>query len=619
MAAAVSAPGIGSGLDVQGIVKALVEADSQPLNNLQKQQEQTDARISAHGTLNSALTEYQNTMRDLYSGATVPLTVQSSDDKVATAEVSRAATPGQYEVVVEQEAIQQQLRSKEAFRSPDAKVGSGMLRIDVGGKKFNVRIKRGDNTLAGIADAINTSPDNPGVSASVVTGQDGARLVLTVNDRFTRSQSLADRLPAFIKTDGRLATTLQSLEQGYENLANRLFPKKTGGLGDNFPKKLADRLQQPSRLSESLQDGGRLMAQRQNRLDRLAQKDRGSRRQERLGQRLEQATTRRDTVAQQWENLRQQAVAPLLKNNDAVAPQLTVRAIGPRLSNALSRMDVVRQPQKAIVTIDGVRVESDGNTITNGVSGLTINVKAPGKTTITVTGNSKVIEDSAKKFVDAYNKLQQEINKTKGELGGGYDTTLTSIENSLRTVLNTPPPADNPSPVQNLTSRLPENLQDRLPPVLQTGFSPRPRQNEGGQYKLPAEVGIILEKDGSMSLDNQKLDAALGKDFQSVSQILTSATGQSAPYRMNEAVMNLTATEGALGSRTKSLQDEKTRIQDQILTEQERVKQAEEQYYQQFAQLDQTVAAMQQSGNAIAALGGQTATNGNAATSLLPS
>jgi len=31
MAAPVAAPGIGSGLDVQGIVKALVEADSQPL------------------------------------------------------------------------------------------------------------------------------------------------------------------------------------------------------------------------------------------------------------------------------------------------------------------------------------------------------------------------------------------------------------------------------------------------------------------------------------------------------------------------------------------------------------------------------------------------------------
>jgi len=110
-----------------------------------------------------------------------------------------------------------------------------------------------------------------------------------------------------------LATTLQSLEQGYENLANRLFPKKTGGLGDNFPGRLADRLQQSSRLSERLQDGGRLMAQRQNRLDRLAQNDRGSRRQERLSQRLEQATTRRANVAQQWENLRQQAVAPLLK------------------------------------------------------------------------------------------------------------------------------------------------------------------------------------------------------------------------------------------------------------------------------------------------------------------
>ena len=619
MAAPVAAPGIGSGLDVQGIVKALVEADSQPLKNLQNQQEQTDATISAYGALNSALTAYQNTMRDLYSGTTtVPLTVQSADEKVATAEVGRNATPGQHEVVVEQAAVQQQLRTKEAFRSPDAKVGSGMLRIAVGGKKFNVRIKRADNTLAGIADAINTSPKNPGVSASVITGQDGARLVLTVNDRFTRSQSLADRLPAFIKPDGRLATALQSLEQSYDNIANRLFPKKSGGLGDNVTKKLADRLQQPSRLSERLKEGGPLMAQRQNRLDRLQQKDRRSRQQERLNQRLERATTRRDNVAQQWDTWRQKAIAPLLKNNDAAAPQITVRAIGPQLSNNLSKMDVIREPKKAIATIDGVRVESDSNTITDGVSGLTINVKEPGKTTITVTGNSKVIQDSAKKFVDAYNKLQQEINKTKKDLGGSYDTTLTSIENSLNNVLNTPPASSNPPPLQNLTSRLPEGVQDRLPDILQTGLS-RPRQNQGGQYNLPAEIGITLQRDGSMSLDNQKLDAAMGKDFQSVSQLLTSATDQSAPYRMNQAVMNLTSTEGALGSRTTSLQDEKKRTQDQIAAEQDRVNQAQEQYYQQFANLDATVGSMQQSSNAISALGAQTTTAGNPVTSLLPS
>jgi flagellar capping protein FliD len=87
---------------------------------------------------------------------------------------------------------------------------------------------------------------------------------------------------------------------------------------------------------------------------------------------------------------------------------------------------------------------------------------------------------------------------------------------------------------------------------------------------------------------------------------------------MNQTVMNLTATEGALGSRTKSLQDEKLRTQDQIAAEQDRVNQAQEQYYQQFANLDATVSGMQQSSNAIAALG-ETTTTGNPVTSLLPS
>jgi len=94
--------------------------------------------------------------------------------------------------------------------------------------------------------------------------------------------------------------------------------------------------------------------------------------------------------------------------------------------------------------------------------------------------------------------------------------------------LNTPPASSNPPPLQDLTSRLPEGVQDRLPDVLQTSLS-RPRQNQGGQYNLPAEIGITLQRDGSMSLDNQKLDAAMGKDFQSVSQLLTALPTKAPP------------------------------------------------------------------------------------------
>jgi flagellar hook-associated protein 2 len=49
----------------------------------------------------------------------------------------------------------------------------------VGGNSASISIDSTNNTLAGIAAAINSAPNNPGVSASVLTTSAGARLVLT--------------------------------------------------------------------------------------------------------------------------------------------------------------------------------------------------------------------------------------------------------------------------------------------------------------------------------------------------------------------------------------------------------------------------------------------------------
>jgi flagellar hook-associated protein 2 len=43
---------------------------------------------------------------------------------------------------------------------------------------MTINITDGNNTLSGIASAINSAPDNPGVTAAIVNGKDGAHLVL---------------------------------------------------------------------------------------------------------------------------------------------------------------------------------------------------------------------------------------------------------------------------------------------------------------------------------------------------------------------------------------------------------------------------------------------------------
>ena len=58
-------------------------------------------------------------------------------------------------------------------------VGTGTLSLSLGGTSFSVTIDSSNDTLAGIASAINSASGNPGITASVLQGTDGAHLVLS--------------------------------------------------------------------------------------------------------------------------------------------------------------------------------------------------------------------------------------------------------------------------------------------------------------------------------------------------------------------------------------------------------------------------------------------------------
>ena len=64
---AISASGIGSGLDVNGIVAQLMSLERRPLDNLNALGTKLDAQLSAYGQLKSALSTFQTAMKGLSS------------------------------------------------------------------------------------------------------------------------------------------------------------------------------------------------------------------------------------------------------------------------------------------------------------------------------------------------------------------------------------------------------------------------------------------------------------------------------------------------------------------------------------------------------------------------
>ncbi len=177
--ALITSTGIGSGLNINAIVSSLTSAyGAAQQNEITNQQTALNAQISAFGTFSSALSTLQATLSTLETPGTLAgFSATVADTKIASATADSSAVAGQYQLEVGNLATAATLTSGPL--STTAPIGSGSLTISVGGVSTTINIDSSNNTLAGIAAAINTAPDNPGVSASVLTTTAGSRLVLS--------------------------------------------------------------------------------------------------------------------------------------------------------------------------------------------------------------------------------------------------------------------------------------------------------------------------------------------------------------------------------------------------------------------------------------------------------
>lgn len=186
--------GVGSGLNISSIVSALVQAEGQPqLTALSNKQSADQTRLSALGTLKSALSDFQTSVQQLTDGSVFQsYQATSSNQSLATVTAGTGAVGGNYTMEVQQLAQAQKLIST-GFASSSTVVGTGTLNISVGGKSFSVDINSSNNTLQGISDAINGAANNTGVNATIVNVDNGSggtvsKLLLTSRDTGTANQ-----------------------------------------------------------------------------------------------------------------------------------------------------------------------------------------------------------------------------------------------------------------------------------------------------------------------------------------------------------------------------------------------------------------------------------------------
>lgn len=197
----ITATGLGSGLDIQGLVDSLVAAERAGSDfQLDRQSARLQAKFSALGSLKSALSTFQSSLTSLNSLSTFTRnTATSSDSGILAASADGDAVAGNYAVTVSQLAAAHSLAGPAIASDETVAVGTGSLTFRFGTTDYEpgtdtyngfventetssatVVIDSSNNTLQGIMTAINDA--DIGVNASVVFDGSGYRLLMSPTD-----------------------------------------------------------------------------------------------------------------------------------------------------------------------------------------------------------------------------------------------------------------------------------------------------------------------------------------------------------------------------------------------------------------------------------------------------
>ncbi|WP_313741200.1 flagellar filament capping protein FliD [Pseudomonas sp.] len=176
--------GIGSNIDTQAIVKALVDAQKAPKQaQINTQTLKATTTLSSIGKVQAALDAFRGAMENMSStNVFTGLSVKSSDEKVATIKAGNGASNGTFALKVESLAQASKISTPVYAGGASSvvnKTGTATtLSISQSGKTYDLSVPAGA-TLQQVRDSINSQFGTQGLSANVLTDANGSRLVLT--------------------------------------------------------------------------------------------------------------------------------------------------------------------------------------------------------------------------------------------------------------------------------------------------------------------------------------------------------------------------------------------------------------------------------------------------------
>jgi len=175
--------GLGSGMNIDTMVKTLVGADSAPKEaQLNRLETANTTKITALGTLRGSLTSFQTALKDLNDSKLFEnRSGKSSNTDLLTVTASKTAQAGTFAVKVEQLAAGSKVATA-VLDSEFKTAAAGQLTVKIGADDEGTTIDIAEGaTLNQVRDAINTAMKEKGVTANLLTdpSSGNTRLVLS--------------------------------------------------------------------------------------------------------------------------------------------------------------------------------------------------------------------------------------------------------------------------------------------------------------------------------------------------------------------------------------------------------------------------------------------------------
>lgn len=191
----------------------------------------------------------------------------------------------------------------------------------------------------------------------------------------------------------------------------------------------------------------------------------------------------------------------------------------------------------ATLTVGGVPLSSASNTIANSVAGLTLNLVGAAPNTqvqIAVSPDTDKVTQAIKDFVTAYNAIIQDL----------------SSQFAFNTSTNSAGPLAADAGARLVQTEL-------LSAVTYTGT--------GNSFNTLAQLGVSMNNDGTLTVDDAKLSSAVNSDFAGVQNFFHPANGTGFGASLRAQLDPLTdPTQGAFSIELKGMSDGQKSFQDQI-------------------------------------------------------